>query len=111
MKVKGDIFKIMYMYEWYSTKLRINEEIVEVPVAKFVAMVEVGIKPIYCETLPYEVGEDYTGISDGQDIANPLDKNLFNVLRRLNHLGTGKTLRLAVSKPLAQKLRAEGIIQ
>ncbi len=115
MKVKGDIFKIMYMYDWFGDKTNMNEEIITVEVPRFVGIVEIGIKPTFITPLPFEVGADYIGRTNGQDIANPLDKNLFNTLRRLNHLAKGKTdnttLRLAVSKPLAQRLRAEGIIQ
>lgn len=111
----GDIFRVMRKYEFYSDKLNVNEEIVKIKVSQIVYTVQAGIKPVHIqegEKLPFEVSEDvYVPRTNGADIKNPYDKALFNILRRLHHLGQERTMTLAVSKNLAQKLRAEGIIQ
>ena len=111
----GDIFRIMRKYEFYSDKLNVNEEIVKIKVSKIVYSIQIGVNPVHLqegEKLPFEVSEEvYTPRTNGADIKNPYDKALFNILRRLHHLGQERTMTLAVSKNLAAKLRAEGIIQ
>ncbi len=111
----GDIFRIMRKYEFYSDKLNVNEEIVKIKVSKIVYSIQIGVNPVHLqegEKLPFEVSEEvYTPRTNGADIKNPYDKALFNILQTLHRKGQERTMTLAVSKPLAQRLRAEGVIQ